>query len=355
MTRQALGGFIAINVVVSIVVALLIIFIWSETNDQEPIVQTREVFVGSDGNGDVAVVTAQVFVTEAGGLPNAAYEQTITSLNADRTAQAREIATLEIVAATAGFEVETQAPQTQPPVNTGGVPTIDPTIFPLLTLPPGSGSSGTDNTNGFSTATPNDGCQRYFVQSGDLCGSIAENFNVSLDELISLNGLDCLNLQIDQELRIPGPSCQSPPTASPTPTITRTPFSFGTFAVTNTPVPTSTSSEVEIVQVLQAGDVTGEQVEIQNTGVDVVEMDGWTLEDEEGNVYTFPDLRMQPNQVIRVFSRVGQNTPAALYWNQTVAIWESGETVTLSDGAGVPQSVLAVGESQPIDFEDDEG
>jgi len=306
------------------------------------------VFVDRDGDNDGVVVTI------AGAIPNAAYEGTITSLDATGTDQAREIATLEIVAATAGFAVETQVPQTEPPINTGGVPTIDPAILGAVTLPPGSGGTNNSSITGTGTPTPNDGCQRYFVQTGDLCGSIAENFNVSLDELISLNGLDCLNLQIDQEVRIPGPSCQSPPTASPTPTITRTPFSFGTFAVTNTPVPTSTSSDVEIVQVLQAGDVTGEQVEIRNTGVDVVEMEDWTLEDADGNVYTFPDLRMQPNQVIRVFSRVGQNTPAALYWNQTEAMWETGETVTLSDAGGTPQSVLAVGESQPIDFEDDE-
>jgi LysM repeat protein len=348
MTRQALGGFIAINIVVSIVVAILIIFVWSETNEDKPIVVTRIVRDTNDVNNDGGDGTV------AGAIPNAAYEQTITSLNAERTAQAREIATLENFAATQGFVIETEVPRTEAPVDTGGVPTLPSDILDSITLPPGSG--GASSSGGPVTPTPNDGCVRYFVEQGDTCGSIAGNFNVDVDDLINLNGIDaaCLTLRLDQEIKIPGPSCQSPPTVTATPTITRTPFVFGTFSVTNTPVATSTSADVEIVQVLQAGDVTAEQVEIRNTGVDVVEMDEWTLEDADGNVFTFPDLRMQPNQVIRVFSRVGQNTPAALYWNQTVAVWASGEIVTLSDGSGAPQSVLAVGETQTIDF-DDEG
>lgn len=347
MTRRALLGFLAINIVVSIAVVLLIIFVWSESSEENPTVITRPpiIITAPNESGDNSV----------GAIPNQAYEQTITALNTKATADAREIQTLADIAGTAGFSIETEVPITELPVGSSSVPPLSSDILDSITLPPSSGGASSNGTSGVGTATPNDGCQRYFVQSGDTCGIIADNFNVSLDELINLNELDdsCL-LNVDQELKIPGAACQPPPTITPTPTITSTPFSFGTLSITNTPVPTSTTADVQIVQVLQAGDVTGEQVEIRNTGVDVVELDGWTLTDSGDNTFTFPDLRMQPSQVVRVFSRVGQNTPAALYWNQTEAIWETGETVTLLDGSDTPQSVLIVGESQTIDFGEDD-
>ncbi len=325
MTRQALAGFIAINIIVSVAVVMMIILLWDATHEQDPIIVTRVHSTVVTATGQrLDVVTMVVLISATPGAP---------------------------VADSGG-----QGPATEVPTFTTfdstseGVPTLDPEILGNVTLPPSAGGSGGDGDS-VSTGAPDDGCQRYVVVSGDTCGSIAERFEVDTGTLISLNDIDaaCQSLQVGQELRIPGPSCQPPPTFTLTPTITSTPFTLGTFVVTNTPAPTATDADVQIVQLFNFGDVTLEVVEIQNQGEEVVALGGWTLSDIEGNIYTFPDIRIQPNTIIRIFTRVGQNTPGALYWNETVPVWEVGDVATLSDGAGAIQSMFEV-ESETIDF-----
>jgi hypothetical protein len=105
---------------------------------------------------------------------------------------------------------------------------------------------------------------------------------------------------------------------------------------------------VRIVQVLNPGDITSEQVEIQNTGGEI-NLRGWQLADSQGNIFTFPEVRLVPGSVIRILSRVGTNTPGFLYWNQTSAVWTAQEAATLSNAEGEVQSVLNVS-SQVINF-----
>lgn len=335
MTRRALSGFIVINVIVSIVVALIIILVWDSTQGQEQIIVTRLYPVTATGGSSNVI----------GQAPDEAFQRTITALNSQSTEQARRLGTLEVVAATAGFQQPTETPfVVQGPAVDGGIPTLDPTVLGIVTLPAGVGSSNTTTNSQSSTDTPNDGCDRYTVVSGDTCGAIADRFGIGVNDLIQLNSIDsaCLTLQQGQELRIPGPSCSLPPTQRPSPTITNTPFVIGTFSITNTPAPTSTASEVQIIQILNFGDITREQMDIQNTGADVIEMENWTLADAQGNTFTFPRLRMQPSQIIRIFTQIGQNTPGALYWNRTSAVWELGDTATLTDTSGTVQATYTI-------------
>lgn len=350
MTRRALAGFILINLIVSVAVVITIILIWNATQDQEPIIRTRVRVVTATGQ----VIAAN---TTPGAAPREADLQTITAFQRQVTTQAQQIATLQAVAGTAGYEAPTEVPVTPFVPDTGGIPTLDPTVFSVVTLPSAAGSgpvvSGGSGVAPTTASVSADGCELYVVQSGDTCSAIATDYGVDIDELIELNEIDaaCRGLIPGQELRIPGPNCLPPPTITPTPTITRTPFVIGTFTVTNTPVPTAISAELEIVQVLNFGDVTTEQLDIRNTSNAVVDMVDWTLEDEGGNIFTFPDIKLQPQQIIRIFTRVGQNTPGALYWGLNVSVWEAGETATLADDSGEPQSVYIIG-GQTITFED---
>lgn len=134
------------------------------------------------------------------------------------------------------------------------------------------------------------------------------------------------------------------PTASATltPTLTSTGDSLG-IPTLNSSVLTPASSfgddggtdsrqdmeaQVRIIDIQNAGDVTSEVVLIQNRGT-MLNMQDWQLSDEQGNHFTFPDLLLQPNGVIRVFTRSGIDTPAALYWNETHPIWQEDEVATL--------------------------
>jgi hypothetical protein len=116
----------------------------------------------------------------------------------------------------------------------------------------------------------------------------------------------------------------------------------------STPVPTVTlaptaeNAQVVIMRVLNPGDVTSEGVEIRNLG-GLVDLEGWTLYDTQGNIFTFPDYRLFPNAGVTVYTRVGSDTPVALFWDETRSVWSNGDVASLANAAGVVQSTFRVG------------
>lgn len=357
MTRRALAGFILINVIVSVLVALGIIFIFDQTSDDPQTVVTRVVPI------EVTPATSPI---AAGQLPPDALQGTLTVRDATIDAQAERIVTLEAVMATAGLSEPTRTPRASGSSSSGDsdIPALPDEVLEGITLPAGAGGSRStslpSSANSEPSGTIDDGCRRYEVQTGDACTIIVAQFDgVTLDGFLAINpeiNANCTNLVVGQEVLIPGDGCEPPtpaPTQTPIPTATRTPFAIGTFSITNTPVPTAENTEVEIVQVLSFGDITNEVLEIRNTGTGVVNLNGWSLEETGGLVFEFPDIRLQPLQILRVFSRVGQDTPGALYWNQTVNVWEENDTATLIDADGEIQSVYTVS-TEEIDFDRDE-
>jgi LysM repeat protein len=196
----------------------------------------------------------------------------------------------------------------------------------------------------------------YIVQAGDTLSSIARKFDVSLDNLLRANGLtDPDYVQVGQELIIPiGGLPPATPTFTPAPIPTDTPLPFNpptplpsgtappaepaaTVGPTSTSVPTLTSApenEIRLVlQVLSAGDLANETMQIVNQGP-FVRLTDWTLSDEEGNVYTFPDFSLWGGGAINIHTAAGPNTTTDLYWGQPAPVWNVGESVTLSDADG---------------------
>lgn len=128
--------------------------------------------------------------------------------------------------------------------------------------------------------------------------------------------------------------------------ITATPHTEATLEPTIMPtmtlVPTTTASQVVIAQVVGAGDIATEGVEILNTG-NAINISGWTLVDSDGNEFVFPDgRRLFNNAFVTVFTRSGENTPITLYWEQDTAMYESGETLILYDADGEAQATFTV-------------
>lgn len=228
--------------------------------------------------------------------------------------------------------------------------------------PPGAsaGSGGTQTaggasnaTTGLATITPT----VYVVQSGDTLGKIALEFDISVEELMVANGLTDPNvLEVGQTLTIPvGPISTPVPTDTPvspeTPISGDTPTSppsstlqAGTLAplATSTPVPGGGGeTQLAIRGVIGAGNPAEERVTIVNVGGDV-SLAGWTLRDSQGNVFFFPALSLFQGGAVTVHTKTGANTVTDLYWNQTTAIWESGEQVVLADPAGVVHTTFVV-------------
>lgn len=343
MARRALSGFVLINILISLGMVFLAMYLWDNV-------------ISEDNAGDSAAIpaTRTVILTATprpGELPAFAYEGTIDALEAQlenagpRTPNASDGDNLLPTR-----DTREATPTINSSLVPAGIPSLSPDLLGQVTVP--ANISGPSITND-EDSEADDGCERYIVEAGDTCIAIAEAYDVDLNELIILNDLDanCVTLREAQTLRIPGPSCSIPPTATSPPSPTNTPFAIGTFSVTNTPVPTAVDASVQIVNILNFGDPTSEQVDIENAGEEPVNLQGWTLRDSEGNIYTFPDVLMQPGQRIRVFTRSGNDTPAALFWGQTLPIWGLSEQAVLSDSTDEPQSVFTVG-GEAIDFGD---
>jgi hypothetical protein len=125
-------------------------------------------------------------------------------------------------------------------------------------------------------------------------------------------------------------------------------------SVTTTPQPETTPTGtaqanagplIEINQVIGAGDVTQEYVLLKRLGEGDLNMAGWKLKDEDGNVFAFPtnpELVLFKGGAVQIYTRVGVDTPTEIYWNRTEPVWKVGEQVTLVDANGTVQATFKV-------------
>ncbi len=167
----------------------------------------------------------------------------------------------------------------------------------------------------------------YTVQAGDTLLAIARVYGISVEELMTANGLVDPNvLQVGQALIIPFPTPTGNPPAESSPPAEPLP----------TPLPTLTPSGpplVEIAQVLGSGDLVAEVVIVRNRG-GAISLDRWTLSDAEGNTFTFPALTLFADTQVNVHSTTGDTAPTDLYWDRTTPAWNGGELITLRDASG---------------------
>jgi LysM repeat protein len=334
MRRRSLIFFLILNVIVSLsVVALALnVFDAQRERDQQPIVVTVPIILTATPDPNA---TVPVIILTATPMPGTVILPT-------------------------GLIEEFSAAQTRVPL-----PTIDEALL-----------AQSQSLQGTATALPA-GCILHEIQAGDTPFGVAERYGANGFELMAINGLDEIaasNLQIGQILIVPLEGCEAgvqalaatqtaavatpEPTDTPTPEVTEaptgtstpTPTASPTTTLTPTPTPTPTTTipptaanaQVEIVRVLNVGDVTGESVDIRNNGP-VIDLSGWTLRSSDGSVFTFPDQRrLFQGSTITVFSRVGTDTAIALFWNRQEPVWTSGATATLIDAQGRAQSVFTI-------------
>ena len=326
MSRQVLAGFIVLNVIVSLLVAFSVLVVGGYFDSNEP----------APAPTQFVILTATPI--PGMGLQPGEYQSTIDALQLTGTALFERAEVVAVVTATPDLAEGLAV------ANVTAVATIDPARLPPVPtdLPPGAAPPEPE--------VEDDGCVRYVVQSGDFIIQIAQEFGVFPGDILLANNLaeaDATRLQIGQVLIIPVPGCTALITPTPSPSPTNTPFSLTQRAATVTLPPTALNAQVVIADVMGWGSVTNEAVEIRNVG-NVINLQDWTLTNERGDTYRFPEFRMQQGSLVRVFSRQGQNTPVALYWGREVPAWSDGDTVTLADAAGQMQATFRVGETQPL-------
>lgn len=112
---------------------------------------------------------------------------------------------------------------------------------------------------------------------------------------------------------------------------------FGPSDSTNTTV-----AQLTINAVIGAGDLENERVIIEHIGGEDVSLAGWRLRDESGAEYRFPALVLHPGAEVSIFSREGDDSANALYWDRQVSLWRVGEEASLVDPSGRTQATYTV-------------
>jgi micrococcal nuclease len=113
---------------------------------------------------------------------------------------------------------------------------------------------------------------------------------------------------------------------------------------TTTPPPVVADGGVSLVVAKIHADAAGndhdnandEYVVLENTGSSAIEMTGWTLRDEFGHRFEFPDgFTLGPGESVTIRTGHGTNTETTLYWGSDTAIWNNGgDTVIVRDADG---------------------
>ena len=80
-----------------------------------------------------------------------------------------------------------------------------------------------------------------------------------------------------------------------------------------------------------------EYVAFKNDGTDAVEISGWSVEDEAGNTFRFPeDTVLKSGDRITLHSSRGENTESDVYWGADRPVWSNaGDTILVRDADGV--------------------
>jgi len=120
------------------------------------------------------------------------------------------------------------------------------------------------------------------------------------------------------------------------PTWTPSPAPAGAQA-SPSPAPASGEALIEIKSVVGATDPRLEYVLLRRLGEGDLNLAGWTLSNEQGDVFTFPAqpaLVLYTGGAVQIFTRDGADTPTEMYWNRTDPAWQPGEWATLKDAQG---------------------
>lgn len=212
------------------------------------------------------------------------------------------------------------------------------------------------SVSGVATVLP-ENCIVHTLVDGDTPFAVAEQYGADPFRLMEVNGLNdetASLLQIGETLVVPLEGCPlTGPVTTPVPTLEETAAAEVTVEATAeataelataTPTlrptltlpPTATNAMVEIAEVVGVGQIASEGITIRNNGNNV-NLKGWTIETSTGNVYTFTERILFSNGLVTVYSRVGQDTAIALFWNRTQPGFQGGDIVTLKDNTGKVQ------------------
>lgn len=189
-------------------------------------------------------------------------------------------------------------------------PTITPFIQPATATP---------------TPEPTKHLETYEVQFGETLGEIALRYEVSVEELMEINDIeDPKQLGAGTILFIP----------VPTPEVTPTPKQNQFSVPPPTIIPPEGEGAVTIERVVGAGVLQDEFVLLKASGEKEVNLNGWSLTDDDGNRYAFPQMTLFPGGAVAVHTKSGNSTVVDLYWGMDRPVWDAQDIAVLYDANG---------------------
>jgi hypothetical protein len=91
---------------------------------------------------------------------------------------------------------------------------------------------------------------------------------------------------------------------------------------------------IEISSVVGAGTLNAEVAVVRFNGEGQLDLVGWQLKDDDGNIFSFPQITLYTNGAVQVHTRSGTDTVIDLHWGAGEPIWQSGEDARLFDSQG---------------------
>ena len=98
----------------------------------------------------------------------------------------------------------------------------------------------------------------------------------------------------------------------------------------------------DILGVSGVGSAASEVVTLQNNGPDAIVLTGWTIKDDQGTTFTFPQVTLYPGAALKVHTAAGKDTPSDLYWGRTSPVWEAGELAAVYDTQNVARAFYRI-------------
>ncbi len=128
---------------------------------------------------------------------------------------------------------------------------------------------------------------------------------------------------------------------TPTPASVSTPILPST-ALSPTPQTAAANTTVQIENIFGVGDLNTEVVLLKRAGDGELWVTGWRLEDEDNHRFVFPELMLNKDGAIKVYTKPGTNSVIELHWGIKEPVWTSGELVTLLDQNGSVKSTYRI-------------